>query len=606
MSTLSSVKVPRPGQSAAIKAASDPQRTQLNAQLPTGYGKTFTATSIYAALQSKGRATRLLYIVSSDAQLTQFVNDGSGDLADANVEGSHHICDIAFAGAAQACKQHRMGTHQVFACTIQALTSPRVGAIIKELMQTGLWMVCVDEYHHYGLECMWGKAVLALPRQFLLAMSATPYRPGDDSAFGAPDVSVTYRQAVREGAVKPLTCHSYEYRIDALEENGEVSSYTISTIMDKAGSDSPTKVEKIFRDMRWSPKYVSPLVEVPIERMMLHRLETGHDKLQILIGAMCCSHAELVCEQVKSHVDALYPGQLTVDWVGTGPHGRSDNENRAIIKKFCPEKVDGTRRPEDIKLDILVHVGMAGEGLDTFFVSDVVHLNNAALNNSNRQENGRAARYLENVLGVIHVDASSDFHEYVGPNIELSFDYNCIEDAADCDEDIDRTRQSNELRQLPEDPLIRIYDMECIRIVTSEVETMAKAMIEAGPAVTGGQWSESLIENESFMELAKNMYLKMKSQELEKFNDKATVKQWKEKVDSALGLVTSRALKTIYGDRGRLPASMAGEIKRKINTRKKRELGGVDQDVTLLKEHYQWIRSLEASLIGGDVPKWLL
>jgi hypothetical protein len=33
---------------------------------------------------------------------------------------------------------------------------------------------------------------------------------------------------------------------------------------------------------------------------------------------------------------------------------------------------------------------------------------------------------------------------------------------------------SNELRELPEDPLIRIYDMECIRIVTSEVETMAR------------------------------------------------------------------------------------------------------------------------------------
>ena len=90
--------------------------------------------------------------------------------------------------------------------------------------------------------------------------------------------------------------------------------------------------------------------------MMLHRLETGHDKLQILIGAMCCSHAELVCEQVKAHVDALYPGQLTVDWVGTGPNGRSDNENRAIIRKFCPEKVDGTRRPEDIKLDIKKYV----------------------------------------------------------------------------------------------------------------------------------------------------------------------------------------------------------------------------------------------------------
>jgi hypothetical protein len=322
---------------------------------------------------------------------------------------------------------------------------------------------------------------------------------------------------------------------------------------------------------------------------------------------MCCSHAELVCEQVKAHVDALYSGQLTVDWVGTGPHGRSDNENRAIIRKFCPEKVDGIRRPEDIKLDILVHVGMAGEGLDTFFVSDVVHLNSATLNNSNRQENGRAARYLENVLGVIHVDASSDFHEYVGPNIELSFDYNGLEDAANCDEDIDKSRPNNEIPKLPKDPLIRIYDMELIRIVTNEQATnMAKALIQAGPAITGQPWSEDLINNDSFMEFAKNAYKKMKNEELEKFNDKATVKQWKEKVDSALGLVTSRALKAIYGEKGRLPASMAGEIKRKINTRKKRELGAVDQDVTLLKEHYQWIRSLETILIEGDVPKWLL
>ena len=194
-----------------------------------------------------------------------------------------------------------------------------------------------------------------------------------------------------------------------------------------------------------------------------------------------------------------------------------------------------------------------------------------------------------------------------GPNIELSFDYNCIEDAANCDEDIDKSRHSNELPRLPEDPLIRIYDMELIRIVTNEeAMDMAKVLIQAGPAITGQPWSEDLINNDSFMEFAKNAYKKMKNEELEKFNDKATVKQWKEKVDSALGLVTSRALKAIYGDKGRLPSSMAGEIKRKINTRKKRELGGVDQDVTLLKGHYQWIRSLEASLIGGDVPKWLL
>ena len=598
MSGLSFRKNPRQGQAAAIKAASQTQRTQLIAQLPTGYGKTFTAASIYSSLQHQGRVNRLMYLVPSTGQLDQFVLDGSGDLADADVQGSHYICDIAYAGGVQAIKQHRSGSHQVFACTIQALSSSRVNTIVKELMQTGLWMVCVDECHHYGLDCTWGQAVLELPRQFLLAMSATPFRPGDDSAFGRPDVSVSYRQAVAENAVKPLTCHSYEYRVDALEDNGEVISYTITDITDRAGSSAPDKVEKIFRQMRWSPKYISPLVEMPIERMMQHRIVTGQRKLQVLFGAMCCSHAQLICAQVKAHIDSLYPGQLEVDWVGTGENGRSDAENRAILRKFCPDKVDGRRRSEDVELDILIHVGMAGEGLDTIYVSDVVHLNRASLNNSNRQENGRAARFLEGVTGVIHVDSSSDFHKFVGPDIEHSFDH---DDLNDVDEE-ERTESTGnaELGELPEDPQIRIYDMECIRVIKGEVEVMAKALVQ------DSGWSEALLENESYMQFAEKAYLKMKRRELEQFNDRSIVEQWKEKVNAASGLVTSRAIRAIYGSRGRLPASIAGELKRRINSRKKRDLGAVDQDVNLLRRHYHWLQQLEQQIIAGDIPQWLL
>lgn len=599
MSGLSFKKDPRPGQAAAIKAARDQSRRQLIVQLPTGYGKTFTAASIYATLQDQGRVNRLLYLVPSTGQLDQFVRDGSGDMMDAGVIGSPHICDISFAGAAQAVKQHRTGTHQVFACTIQALSSPRVGAIVRELMSTGLWMVCVDECHHYGLDKTWGQSVLTLLWEFLLAMSATPFRPGDDSAFGSPDVVVTYRQAVAEGAVKPLTCHSYEYRIDALEENGEVISYTITDITEKAGSDAPDKVEKIFREMRLSPKYISPMVEAPIERMMLHRLETGHRKLQVLFGAMCCSHAQLVCEMIRSHINSLYQGQLTVDWVGTGENGKSEAENRAILKRFCPDKIDGKRRPEDVELDILVHVGMAGEGLDTIYVSDVVHLNRASLNNSNRQENGRAARFLEGVTGTIHVDSSSDFHPFVGPSIEHSFDHSAIPED-DEKEASNRDGKGQEIGELPDEPQIRIYDMQCIRIIKGEVETMAQAMLSVGG------WSEELLKDDAFMKSAEQAYLKMKHRELEQYNERSIVMQWKEKVGAATGLVTSRAIKAIYGSKGRLPASIAGELKRRINTRKKRELGSVDQDVSLLRAHYQWLQRLEKQLIAGELPQWLL
>jgi len=167
----------------------------------------------------------------------------------------------------------------------------------------------------------------------------------------------------------------------------------------------------IERKMRWSPKYVSPLVSIPIERMLRDRIATGY-KLQAIIGAMCVSHARLVCEQVK----AIFP-ELSIDWVGTGDNGRSDEENKKVLEIFCPKKdEEGRRRPG---LDILVHVGMAGEGLDSIYVSEVVHLNRASINNSNNQENSRAARYLDGVMGNINFDSCSEYavKEYVGDAI---------------------------------------------------------------------------------------------------------------------------------------------------------------------------------------------
>jgi hypothetical protein len=142
--------------------------------------------------------------------------------------------------------------------------------------------------------------------------------------------------------------------------------------------------------------------------------------------------------------------------------------------------------------------------------------------------------------------------------------------------------------------------MECIHIIKSEVEMMAKAMIQTG------NWSEDLLLDSAFIQKAEDVYKQMKRKELEVGNERSVVAQWKENVGATLGVVTRNALQAMYGQKGRLPSSMAGEIKRKINTRKKRELGGVDQDVALLRQHYQWLNSLNQSLINGDVPSWLL
>jgi hypothetical protein len=574
--------------------ALEPGRTRLCAKLPTGYGKTFTAACVYSSLQAAGTVDRLLYLVPSTGQLDQFVTDGGSDLEAASVDGSHYVCDIAFAGAVQALKQHRQGSHQVFACTIQGLSAAGTGAIVKELLNAGRWMICVDEYHHYGETKTWGKAVLALERlpqcKYLLAMSATPFRPDFDSAFGEPEVAISYREAVKEKAVKPMTCHSYTYKIDAIED-GDVVSYTTGDIVDAAGDESQEALERVFKKMRWSPKYISPLVDTPITRMLRERLATGH-RLQALIGAFCCSHAQLVCEQVQ----AMFP-ELSVDWVGTGPSGRSDAENRAVLNKFCPPKKDGRRDPKDIKLDVLVHVGMAGEGLDTVYVSEVIHLNPANKNNSNDQENGRAARFLPDVMAYVNVETGSDYacEEYLGRGIEKSFDMSPAEASEDDSEPTDFD-ETGDWPELPEEPEIDIYDVTCIQINTGEVKRMEEAISET----TGLS-----LEDPKVKKAAIEYYLEMRRKEAEHFNDRSTVEQWKSAVEQALSYVSRRVISQMMPNATRVDRSLSGDIRKRINSRKKRALGPVDKDVALLKRHYNWLKQLESELIKGGIPQWL-
>lgn len=600
MSELSFRQDPRPGQRRVIELAADPGRVKLCAQLPTGYGKTFTSAAVYSTLQRQGRVDRLLYIVPSAGQLEQFVQDGATDLHAASVSGPAAVCDIAFFGAAQSLKKHRQGICQVFACMIQGLSSVRVKAIVNELMQSGRWMICVDEYHHYGVDKTWGKAVTELTRlpscQFLLALSATPYRPDDDSAFGKPDVVVTYREAVKQNAVKPLECHSYTYRVDAID-NGDVVSYTTQDIADMAGDTSPDAIERVFRQMRWSPKYISPLVDVPISRMIRNRIVTGQ-RLQALVGAFCCSHAQLVCEQIR----AMFP-ELEVDWVGTGSNGRSDKENRDILRRFCPPKVDGKRRMQDIRLDVLVHVGMAGEGLDTVFVSEVIHLNPANKNNSNDQENGRAGRWLADMFGnaikgYVNCESGTDYgRDWLGRKIELAFDAQPGDEAEDEDQEDEGTPERNdELPELPDEPSIQIINCECTQIDTGEVQHMANAL---------HQVSGVSIDDPKLQEVALELYLRERKRTAEASNERSRIEQWKEAVSGALSLVARRAAVMMTAPGARMEKSLIGDVKKRINSRKKKFLGAVDADIELLGKHYNWLKNLEKQLISEGLPSWL-
>jgi len=592
-------KNPREGQRAVFDRIAQGGDRYLNVKLPTGYGKTFVCCGSYSILKAAGRVNRLFVVFPSDGQLEQFKNGGKDDLRDAGVSGSLNVVDLRFFGT-EAIKKHRKDEAQVYVITVQSLINRAGAGIARDLFASGgRWMLCVDEYHHYGMDGAWGKAASSLPAEFTLAMSATPNRKDDDSAFGAPDVVVKYRDAVEEKAVKPLVAHSYVYRLDVINDEGDVESLTTNDLVEQAGGDSPQKIESflITRKMRWSPKYVSPLVSIPLERLLRDRVESGY-RLQAIIGAMSVSHAEMVCKQVES----MFGDVLTVDWVGTGDDGRKPDANKKILERFCPPKND--RGERDHTLDVLVHVGMAGEGLDSVDVSEVIHLNKAAWNNSNDQENGRAARYRLGVTGHINFDSTSEYAKkgYIGDSIMDAMDN---ERPKGDDPDTPPDPPSGDYKELPDEPTVIIHEMELDHIDSGmpEVVRMKKVL-----ALQVKEYSSSDIDDpsSSIHEAALKMYREMRRREAEQDNEESTVRQWQDSVKSAATAVTGLAIKKINPVASRVDRTLAGDIKRRINSRKKRDLGALIPDVETCRRHYAWIKSLERQLLADEVPQWLL
>ena len=85
---------PRNGQQRVFDEVVKADTRKLNVELPTGYGKTFTAMGVYAIRQKHFGINRLLFITPTTAQHEAFCRDGHHDLRDAGVFGPDTIVDI--------------------------------------------------------------------------------------------------------------------------------------------------------------------------------------------------------------------------------------------------------------------------------------------------------------------------------------------------------------------------------------------------------------------------------------------------------------------------------------------------------------------------------
>lgn len=585
----------RPKQREAIEAFLT--AATLIIKLPVAYGKTETAAGSFAQLRHRAAANRLLYIVARRGQAKQAADSIPDSLARYGITTKALIVGENIAEAKRA---NAMGNLVVYIVTVQSLLSQKTWNTVCDMMQTGQWFVVVDEHHHYSNEeeAKWSGRIKNLGYGAFLAMSATPKRHDGSDYFGEPQVSETYLNAAESGYVKRLSLHAYQYEIDAVTVDGQLHKFTTEELAKAAGGEDAEAIEAFLssRKMRFSPKYISPLVTFPVDRLI--DLRCRNIRTQMLIRAMSCSHAKCVYEQIRS----LLPEGFAVDWVGTGPNGRTDEDNDRILAAFCPEK-DKLTGERPWTLDILITVGMAGEGLDTIDVTEISFLTPANNTISNLQTMGRGSRIIRrqpHLVCHINVDTGSELSDYVGSEIMRIFD-NEIQ-VHDGGNEESEPREPNEYVELPDKLSWTIVD---VRLADIRSEPMFKVIVDALEKDLQRRFDRlpTADEIDSAAEKAIYEYLNRSN------NQTSILAQMDDTVTMAVRKIGGLVIRRMAELGISIERTLAGDLSKRINGRKKYELGAIQKDEETLRRHYDWLKHLERQILHehglNGVPQWL-
>jgi hypothetical protein len=545
---------------------------------------------------------RLLIVVANDTQRRQMVNDFAHDCRDVALE----IPQVMKANVDESTlRANRTGKHCVFVVTIQQVSAANRGLnwIAKLMEDCGKWMVAADEYHHYATDMDWGHSLSVILDHavFQLATSATPYRDtrtknGEtlgDTIFGAPDLIVTYHDAKLEDAVKPIFRAKNEYRIDYIDQHNEPVQFTTDELREAINSAADVDQFEAKRRLRHSGKYVMPILSHSLARLGERRIASGLP-LQMLVRAMGCNHARLLCEQIAAISDGL-----AVDWIGTGDYGRSDQENIEVKQRFCPRKNTNGERP-DPTLDILVQVGMADEGFDSLLVCEIVDLAIVTLegsSNKTKQFYKRGTRYV----------AGQSLYINVGTDHPLAV----LEDGVQVEEWLDGDRSIEAIAkevepgqdQWPED-----YDwpeelpgredcfLDCVWTDRQIDEHPKKAKFDAmvREARPGREFKDDEL---------RDLFRRAMSTDAGKEVTEVTLEKQRSMIDKCIGQIALLALKAKGGE---FEKSQLGDYKKRINRKAISNYG--KRSAMLFDELsalYGWLKSLQMQIKEGEVPAWL-
>lgn len=572
---------------------------ELKVELPTGYGKTFVICAAYATLKQLGHVDRALIIVPSDEQFKSYLDDIEEDMRKMGAK----ITAAVPAHSDFGLKMHLRNEAEIFVTTIQSLSvNGNSQRIAYDLMKKGKWLLAADEYHRYREEGVWGKAItnnIKPQVNFSLAVSATPNRTdkADKAIEGDIDVQILLKEAIEEGAIRPVAVYSSEYSLDlSFGEDEDPQRFTTSQLVEEVLKTNSKDISaaEVKKELRYYTKYLNKILLDALAQ--LDNLQVNNTKEhKMLVFAMGVSHAKLICDQINRISD-----KKRADWIGVQSTikkndntsvqiGRSEKINTQVIEDF-----------KEGKFDVLVQVRKAAEGFNDVKCSVLVFLNLVSESVLLRQMIGRGLRRNFNVEADHGQKAMKDrCYIYVTAD-HPGLDYiKTLEDQSYIETDKKETKE----RELSDK--VRIYNIPDFYIIDAEYVSEEchypyGSLKEIREELKQFD-EEKLLKNETNKDIEKLLKDFYKTQTDVKPIIKSTNQrrdEYKKKVDSATNLLASSVVKIKSNSSHTIIASTVGDHKRVINRQwnRKTHLRHDEMTIQHFEEKYKWLKHISDDL----------
>lgn len=609
----------RPGQSRLIEWLLDHAETALRlcVRWPGGYGKTIGIALAYMIMRQAGRVNRLLVVVANDQQRAQFRRDFPATCRriGLSIKGE---CVWEFDKATRAVRASKTNRCEVFVATIQMVSATNRKAtdpLIDLLSDDNAWMLAADEYHHYAQEKDWGKSLQRVCQnvKFSLAMSATPTRDGNATIFGKPDLEVTYREAVDQGAVKKLWLRRYHYTVKATTGDGNEVEYTTDELRQHFDNESLSEFEERV-GLRYSTKYIHPMILEPLLRLQDRRAASGKP-LQMLIRAMSCRHAKYICKVVQD----VAPG-LRVNWVGSGPNGQPEHVNSSVIEQFVPPA------GKDPQLDVLVQVQKVGEGSDSVMVCEIVDLALANIDGASNQlkqfifRGSRVVPGLASEQQYCNVNVPSDAKlagleqdkRLIGVSLMDWIDGNYSKAGSELNQE--QPPRDEQFNPAPEDFLSIVVrrNAELTEVTDDMRGHFMKFVNGMNGCVVDSSSHWDVENNPEHLEAAKRAYLVVANKHAAEMDEQAQLEQRAQKFEAEVGRLASHGAKIVSRATGEeISGKLIGKLAKKINGNLKAAIGlgreaWLDEDFDRAgRILHAWGCAIRDRVEGKGVLPWL-